>query len=103
MSRTPVSLNHFFLFTADSFQANLILISNCISDFQRGGLFPLARPPKSLIAPSVPGLAGSCLHTNVLQPHTFFQLPLTPSLHPTSKFQKKISLLSHFIFSPSPL
>lgn len=42
---TLVSVNHSLLLKSDSFKANLILISNCISHFQRDVLFPLARHP----------------------------------------------------------
>ena len=43
--RTLVSVNHSLLLTSHSFKANLILISNCISHFQRDVLLPLALPP----------------------------------------------------------
>lgn len=45
---TLVSVNHSLLLESHSFKANLILISNCISHFQRDVLFPLALPPSGL-------------------------------------------------------
>lgn len=54
---TLVSVNHSLLLESHSFKANLILISNCISHFQRDVLFPLALPPSGLGA-SWPVLQG---------------------------------------------